>query len=90
MYGSVSSLAMMLARGILFKEWGEDVLREMAGVLYLLGVVLVEWETGEDILDVIRWLRNMLSEVVEVDMSEAEISAQEIEELMRKGLGRVS
>jgi len=90
MYGSVSSLAMMLARGILFKEWGEDVLREMAGVLYLLGVVLVEWETGEDILDVIRWLRNMLSEVVEVDMSEAEISAQEIEGLMRKGLGRVS
>jgi len=75
MYGSMSSLAIMLARGILFKEWGEDVLKEMAGVLYLLSMVLIEWEMGEDVLDVVRWLKNILSGAVVVDESKVEISS---------------
>ncbi len=70
MYGTVSSLAMMLARGILFKEWEEDVLKEMAGVLYLLDTVLMEWQMGEDIFEVVRRLRGVLSEAMGVDMSE--------------------
>jgi hypothetical protein len=89
MYGSVSSLAMMLARGILFKEWDKDVLKEMAGVLYLLSMVLIEWEMGEDVLDVVRWLKNTLSGAVVVDESKVEISGQEIEDLMKKEVGKV-
>jgi hypothetical protein len=89
MYGSVSSLAMMLARGVLFKEWDEAVLKEMAGVLYVLNMVLIEWQVGgEDILDVVRWLRNVLGGVV-VDLSEAGMSVQEMEELVKKEAGRV-
>jgi hypothetical protein len=89
MYGSVSSLAMMLARGILFKEWDKDVLKEMAGVLYLLSMVLIEWEMGEDVLDVVRWLKNILSGAVVVDELKVEISGQEIEDLMKKEVGKV-
>jgi hypothetical protein len=75
MYGSISSLAIMLARGILFKEWGEDVLKEMAGVLYLLSMVLIEWEMGEDVLDVVKYLRTVWSDVVVVDESKLGMSS---------------
>lgn len=90
MYGSMSSLAIMLARGILFKEWEEDVLKEMAGVLYVLNMVLIEWQVGgEDIFEVVRWLRNVLSGGVVVDVSEMGMGVQEMEELVKKEAGRV-
>jgi len=89
MYGSISSLAIMLTRGILFDEWGEDMLKRMAGVLFLLNMILIEWEMGDDIFDVVRWLRNVLSEAVKVDVSEVGMSSQEIEDLMKKEVGRV-
>lgn len=84
MYGSISSLAFVLAWGILFKRWEGDVLKDIASVLYLLNMVLIEWEMGEDILDVVRWLRNVLSDAVVVDMSKVEMDDQEIEDVMKK------